>query len=341
MTSSIKLGVLDQSPIAAGEDAADAVAHTIALAKAADALGYHRYWVAEHHATTTLACSSPEILITRLAAETQRIRVGSGGVMLAHYSPFKVAENFRLLEVMYPGRIDLGVGRAPGSDGLTAAALAYGSQIGIEYYPAKVRDLVAFVSGKKPLTDAFARLEVTPKAANVPDVWLLGSSFDSATYAAEFGLGFSFAHFITPEHAADVCKYYRRHFRPNHDTVARSSIGVFAICCDDPARIDLYRRARELARIRRDRNERGPFPTLEEAAAFEFKPEQIEAMRTRRSRQLIGSPIEVKEEIERLVADCEADEVIVLTITPDFADRVRSYELIADAFGLRHLGSDP
>jgi luciferase family oxidoreductase group 1 len=333
-TTALELGVLDQSPIAAGEDATDAVAHTIALAKVADALGYHRYWVAEHHASATLACSSPEILITRLAAETRRIRVGSGGVMLAHYSPFKVAENFRLLEVMYPGRIDLGIGRAPGSDGLTAAALAYGSQIGIEYYPAKVRDLVAFVSGKKPLTDAFARLEATPKAANVPDVWLLGSSFDSATYAAEFGLAFSFAHFITPEHAADVCKYYRRHFRPNHDTKARTSVGVFAICSDDPERVRLYRRARELARIRRDRNERGPFPTLEEAASYPFTEAELEAMQNRRSRQLIGSPAEVKEEIELVAAACEADEVIVLTITPEFADRVRSYELIADAFGL-------
>ena len=332
--TALKLGVLDQSPIAAGEDATQAVAHTIALAKAVDALGYHRYWVAEHHASSTLACSSPEILVTRLAAETRRIRVGSGGVMLSHYSPFKVAENFRLLEVLYPGRIDLGIGRAPGSDGLTAAALAYGSQIGIEYYPAKVKDLIAFVSGKKPLTEAFARLEATPKIATTPDIWLLGSSFDSATYAAQFGLAFSFAHFIAAEHAVDVMRYYRRQFKPEHDAVPRSSVGVFAICTDDPERADLYRRSREIVRIRRAQNVRGPFPTLEEARDYPLSAEQLESMRARRSRQLIGSPDEVKAEIETIAHDCEADEVIVLTITPEFTDRVRSYELIAKAFEL-------
>ena len=155
----IRLGVLDQSPISRGEEATDAIAHTMALAKRCDELGYHRYWVAEHHASDSLASSSPEILITRLAAETERIRVGSGGVMLSHYSPYKVAENFRMLEVLYPGRIDLGVGRAPGSDGLTAAALAYGNPLGIEYYPAKVKDLIAFVNGREPLTEAFRNLK--------------------------------------------------------------------------------------------------------------------------------------------------------------------------------------
>ena len=180
----MKLGVLDQSPIARGEDAAQALANTTALARRCDELGYHRYWVAEHHASDSLASSSPEILITRLAGETSRIRVGSGGVMLSHYSPFKVAENFRLLETLYPGRIDLGIGRAPGSDGLTAAALAYGNTLGIEYYPAKVKDMIAWVTDSKPLTPAFEKLKVTPRPDTVPEVWMLGSSFDSADYAA-------------------------------------------------------------------------------------------------------------------------------------------------------------
>ena len=170
----MKLGVLDQSPISRGEDARTAVDNTIRLAQACEAFGYHRYWIAEHHASNTLASSTPEILITRVARETERIRIGSGGVMLPHYSPFKVAENFRMLELMYPGRIDLGVGRAPGSDGLTAAALAYGNPLGIEYYPAKVKDLVAFVSGDKPFTEAFERLRATPNSQTTPDIWMLG-----------------------------------------------------------------------------------------------------------------------------------------------------------------------
>ena len=330
----IQLGILDQSPIARGEDASDAVANTITLAKRCDELGYHRYWVAEHHASDTLASSSPEILITRLAAETKRIRVGSGGVMLSHYSPFKVAENFRLLELLYPGRIDLGVGRAPGSDGLTAAALAYGNPLGIEYYPAKVKDLVAFVSGQAPLTEAFRDLKATPRITTAPEVWMLGSSFDSAAYAARFGLAYSHAHFIAPQPAVEALRQYRERFVPEHLAKPYASIGVFAIAVEDAERADLFRRMREIQRIRRDRGQRGPAPTLEEAAAWSFTEEELQAMRARRSRQIIGTAEEVKTDIEKLAAESGADEAILLTITPSFEDRLRSYELIAQAFGL-------
>ena len=331
---SIRLAVLDQSPIARGEVAADAVANTIALAKRCDELGYHRYWVAEHHASDSLASSSPEVLITRLAAETERIRVGSGGVMLSHYSPYKVAENFRMLEVLYPGRIDLGVGRAPGSDGLTAAALAYGNPLGIEYYPAKVKDLVAFVSGQKPITEAFHDLKATPKAPTAPEVWMLGSSFDSAAYAARFGLAYSHAHFIAPQLAGEAMRQYRERFSPEHLAKPYSSIGIFAIAVEDAERADLFRRMREIQRIRRDRGERGPAPTLEEAAAWPFTDEELDAMKSRRSRQIIGTPDEVKAGIEDLAEQSEADEAVLLTITPSFEDRLKSYELIAEAFGI-------
>ena len=331
---SIRLAVLDQSPIARGEVAADAVANTITLAKRCDELGYHRYWVAEHHASDSLASSSPEVLITRLAAETERIRVGSGGVMLSHYSPYKVAENFRMLEVLYPGRIDLGVGRAPGSDGLTAAALAYGNPLGIEYYPAKVKDLVAFVSGRPPITEAFHDLKATPKAPTAPEVWMLGSSFDSAAYAARFGLAYSHAHFIAPQLAAEAMRQYRERFAPEHLAKPYSSIGIFAIAVEDAERADLFRRMREIQRIRRDRGERGPAPTLEEAAAWPFTDEELDAMKGRRSRQIIGTPDEVKAGMEDLAQQSEADEVVLLTITPSFEDRLKSYELIARAFGV-------
>ncbi|MYA16195.1 MAG: LLM class flavin-dependent oxidoreductase [Gammaproteobacteria bacterium] len=330
----LKLGVLDQSPIARGEEATDAIANTMALAKRCDELGYHRYWVAEHHASNTLASSSPEILITRLAAETERIRVGSGGVMLSHYSPFKVAENFRLLEVLYPGRIDLGVGRAPGSDGLTAAALAYGNPLGIEYYPAKVKDLIAFVSGGTPITEAFHDLKATPRTATTPEVWMLVSSYDSAAYAARFGLPYSHAHFIAPQLAIEALQQYRERFAPEHLTKAYASVGVFAIAVEDPERAGLFRRMREIQRIRRDRGQRGPAPTLEEAAEWPFTDEELKAIRHRRSRQIIGTPEEVKADIEDLAAQSGADEAILLTITPTFADRLRSYELIAEAFGI-------
>lgn len=331
---SIRLAVLDQSPIARGEVAADAVANTIKLAKRCDELGYHRYWVAEHHASDSLASSSPEVLITRLAAETERIRVGSGGVMLSHYSPYKVAENFRMLEVLYPGRIDLGVGRAPGSDGLTAAALAYGNPLGIEYYPAKVKDLVAFVSGQRPITEAFHDLKATPKAPTAPEVWMLGSSYDSAAYAARFGLAYSHAHFIAPQLAVEAMRQYRERFSPEHLAKPYSSIGVFAIAVEDAERADVFRRMREIQRLRRDRGERGPAPTPEEAAAWPFTDEELDAMKSRRSRQIIGTPDEVKAGIEDLAEQSEADEAVLLTITPSFEDRLKSYELIAEAFAV-------
>ena len=337
----MKLGVLDQSPIARGEDARAAVDNTIRLAQHCEAFGYHRYWIAEHHASNTLASSTPEILITRVARETDRIRIGSGGVMLSHYSPFKVAENFRMLELMYPGRIDLGVGRAPGSDGLTAAALAYGNPLGLEYYPAKVKDLVAFVSGKKAFTEAFERLQATPNATTTPDIWMLGSSLDSAVYAGRFGLAFSFAHFIAPEPTVAVMQRYRDEFRDEYLTTPYSSIGVFAIATEDPERADLFRRMREIQRIRRNQGLRGPPPTLEEAASYPFSEEDMEHLRTRRSRQIIGSPTEVKAEIDTLVDETQADEVIVLTITPSFDDRVKSYELIARAYGESATPPDP
>ena len=328
----MRLGVLDQSPIGHGEDAGVAVAHTIELAKRCDALGYHRYWLAEHHATPTLASSSPEVLIGRVAHETEGIRVGSGGVMLSHYSPFKVAENFRMLELLYPGRIDLGVGRAPGSDGLTAAALAYGNPLGIEYYPAKVKDLVAFVSGHTAFTEAFQRLEATPKTPTVPDLWMLGSSLDSAVYAARFGLAFSFAHFIDPGPAAAAMQRYRRDFAPGPRTEPHASIGVFAIATEDPHKADVFRRIREIQRERRARGILGPPPTPEEALAHPFGAEELQRLRSKRSRQIIGSAREVRATIDALAQETGADEVIILTITPTFADRVRSYELLADAY---------
>ena len=262
------------------------------------------------------------------------MRVGSGGVMLPHYSPYKVAENFRLLEVLFPGRIDLGVGRAPGSDGLTAAALAYGNPLGVEYYPAKVKDLLAFVSGREPLTEAFRNLKATPEAKTAPEVWMLGSSFDSAAYAARFGLAYSHAHFIAPQPAVAAMRQYRQNFVAEHLSAPYCSIGVFAIVAEDAERAELFLRLRELTRQRRDRGLRGPPPTLEEAAEHPFTDEELEAARGKRSRQIVGKPEQVKAGIEALAEESGADEVVVLTITPTFEDRVKSYELLAEAFGL-------
>lgn len=332
--SSLRISVLDQSPIGVGQNASSAIKQTIELAKHCDKLGFHRYWLAEHHNSKTLASCAPEILIARVARETKRIRVGSGGVMLSHYSPYKVAENFKLLETMYPGRIDLGVGRAPGSDGITAAALAYGNKLGIEYYPTKIKDLVAWVSEETPYSDAFGDLQVSPMTETMPEIWVLASSHDSAMYAAHFGLPLSFAHFISPSDAKNIMHAYKDAFKPGLLKSPHLALGVFAIATNDAEKADLMRKSREIQRINREKGIRKPAPTLQEAANYSFTNEEIKHLNTKRSRQIIGSHDQVKQQIEELVKETDADEVIVLTITSNFEDRLMSYSLLSQSFAL-------
>jgi len=330
----MKISVLDQSPIGVGDNASHAINQTIELAQHCDELGYHRYWLAEHHNSKTLASCAPEILIARVARETERIRVGSGGVMLSHYSPYKIAENFKLLEAMYPGRIDLGVGRAPGSDGITAAALAYGNKLGIEYYPTKIKDLMAWISEEKPYSDAFGDLQVSPSTLTTPELWVLASSRDSAMYAAHFGLPLSFAHFIAPTDTTEIMQSYRDAFTPGLLKKPKLALGVFAIITNDDEKADLMRKAREIQRIYREKGIRKPAPTLDQAKDYPFTTNELEGLNNKRSRQIIGSPDDVRKQIDALVKQTLADEVIVLTITSDFNDRLKSYELLSKSFQL-------
>src|SRR5918999_6044585 len=232
MTPVAILSVLDQSPVRSGGTAADAIRETLQLAEAADRLGYHRYWLAEHHSTSGLAGSSPEVLIGQVAAQTCGIRVGAGGVMLTHYSPLKVAENFRMLETLFPGRIDLGIGRAPGTDGRTARALKHGpGALPLEAFPEQVRDVIGFLHDSIEPGHPFRGIKAMPTGPTAPEVWLLGSSGDSAAIAAHFGTGFSFAHFINAEGGAEVTRAYAAAFQPS-PTLARprASVAVFVVC---------------------------------------------------------------------------------------------------------------
>ena len=333
----LKLSVLDQSPVKSGHTVEEALAETVALAQAAEAAGYHRYWVAEHHGTATFAGPAPEIMVTRIAAATDHIRVGSGGVMLSHYSPYKVAEMFRVLEALFPGRIDLGIGRAPGSDGITAAALAYGNQIGIEYFPTKIGDLMAFLTDSPPPTEAFARVTATPHAAGVPELWLLGSSDQSAYLAAHFGLGYSYAQFITEHYKDSALKAYRETFKPSEFLAEpRVSVSIFVVCAETEREADRLAMSRDYWNIMRERNRRGPFPSVEEAeaAAKEYSDIDRAIIAESRKRLVCGTPAHCKERLTEIAADYGAEEVVVLTITHDAAARIRSYELLADAFGI-------
>ncbi|MFN4087966.1 MAG: LLM class flavin-dependent oxidoreductase [Alphaproteobacteria bacterium] len=337
----MKLSILDQSPIRSGATAAEALRETVALAEAADALGYHRYWVAEHHGSGGLAGSAPEILIGQIAARTRRLRVGSGGVMLNHYSALKVAETFRVLDAFHPGRIDLGLGRAPGSDRITALALAptY-TPVPIEHYPRQIRDLIDFLYATVPGDHPFARVDVVPDGETrtgrtVPEIWLLGSSDQSGILAGFLGQPFSFAHFITGEGGPAVMESYRRNFRPSPQLAEpKGSIGVHVVCANTAEEADLQAKPRDLWRVRADYGARGPVPTVEEALAHDYGFHEIERIALNRQRQVIGDPVRVKARLEELAGLYGVEEIVVLTITGNWQARLRSYELLAEAFGL-------
>jgi luciferase family oxidoreductase group 1 len=332
----MKLSILDQSPVRQGASPADAVRETIDLARHVDRLGYHRYWLAEHHASPGLASTAPEILITRIAAETRHLRVGAGGVMLSHYSPLKVAETFRMLEALYPGRIDLGIGRAPGSDQLTAIALQHGpGALGIEYFPNQVFDLIGFLENRLPAGHPFERVHVMPAGETQPEIWLLGSSDQSALYAAYFGCAFSFAHFITAEGGVAVMEAYRARFQPSPRLEApRGSIGVFVICAESEAEARRLAASRDLMRLRLDRGILAPVPPPEEALAYPYEPAELRRVEYHRRRQIVGTPEAVKARLLALAEEYGVDELVILTICHDFAARLRSYTLLAEAFGL-------
>ena len=332
----LTLSVLDQSPVRQGVTPRDALLETIELAKHCEALGYRRYWLAEHHATPALAGSAPEIMIARVAAETSRIRVGSGGVMLSHYSSLKVAEQFRMLETLYPGRIDLGIGRAPGSDQLTAAALAHGpGALGIEHFPNQIADLIGYLEHTIPGEHPFSRIHLMPDGETLPEIWILGSSDQSAIFAAYFGRALSFAHFITDEGGPRIVAAYKAQFRPSEQLIAaQASVGVFVICAETEKRAEYLAASRDLARLRQRTGQPMPFPPPEEALSYPYTEAERRFVEHSRRRQIVGTPETVKPQIEALAETYGVDEIVVLTITHDFQARKRSYALLAEAFGL-------
>lgn len=334
----LRLSVLDQSPIARGRTPADAVGQTLDLAQLCDRLGYARYWLAEHHSSEALAGSAPEVLIARVAGLTRHLRVGSGGVMLPHYSAYKVAENFRMLETLFPGRIDLGVGRAPGSDQRTMRVLADGKPnwSSADNYPVQVRDLVAWLHDALPDDHAARGVTAQPVGESAPDVWLLGSSDDSAALAAHFGLPFCFAHFINPDGGDGVTRAYRTHFRPSSlHPAPLPMVAVGVMCAESDEEAGRLALSRDVWAMRlRTTGNPGPVPSVEEAEEVARDPATRTWLAAMRRRGIVGSPVTVRAALERLAADYQVDEVMVVTICFDFEKRKRSYELLAEAFGL-------
>jgi luciferase family oxidoreductase group 1 len=325
----MKISVVDQSPIFTNTDANQAIAETLCLAEFSDSIGLNRFWVAEHHGSTSFAGCSPEILMPRLASATKNIRIGSGGVMLMHYSPYKVAENFRLLESLFPNRIDLGLGRAPGSDPYQAGALAYGSKTtGPEFFPTKMNDLRSFLSGEVSTTESFESVNVTPGLGNLPEVWLLVSSQQGAEYAAHFGLPMSLAYFINQDclHLADV---YRKNFVPStFSEFPRISVGVFGICAETDRRAEELASSASLWRKNSQVGKFSSFPTIEESK----KQINIESDSDTDNRTFVGSSNTVKDKLRPLLDKIVPEELSVITICEPFSAREESYSLIKNIF---------
>lgn len=328
----MRLSVLDQSPIISGLGAARAIEETIGLARRADELGYTRYWLAEHHAIAALADPCPEVLLARLGAETRRIRVGTGGVLLPYYSPFRVAESFRMLEALYPGRIDLGIGRAPGGDARTAQAVGGGRFPDAERFPEQVLELMHHLDGTLPAGHPFKHVRVQPEVPTAPELWLLGSSDYSAALAAQIGAAFAFAHFINPRGGDAVTRAYRERFSPGHDKAPRAIVCTFAICAETDAAAETLAACIDLRRLHMALNIDSPVPTAAQAAAHRYSDEERRYVLGQRERAIIGGPQKCRDEIEAMAGRYAADEVMILTITGDYASRLRSYELLAEAF---------
>lgn len=331
----LKLSILDQSPVISGHTPAEAVRETIRLAQAAEKLGFHRYWLAEHHSIAALADPCPEILATRVAAATSTIRVGTGGVLLPYYSPFKVAEQFRMLEALFPGRIDLGIGRAPGGDQLTSLAMGEGRYTGAEHFPEQVQYLVAYLDDALPSGHPFAGVRAMPAGLTAPQVWLLGSSDYSGALAAQLGLRFAFAHFISAQGGDAVMRDYRRQYRPSkREPDAQALLCVFVICAETSAEAEKLVASIALRRLNTDHGINAPVPNHDEARDYPYTAADRRRIAQHRQRVVFGTPAMVQDRLLVLRETCGADELMVITITGDYGSRLRSYELIADTFDL-------
>lgn len=332
-----RLSVLDQSIAITGRPQDASIRESIQLAQQCEALGYERFWVAEHHNHDTIAGSAPEILMAAIAATTRHIRVGSAGIMLPHYSSLKVAEQFRVLEAIAPGRIDLGLGRAPGSDGRTAYALNPQAATRAEQFPAQVRDLLAWVSGE-PLPDdhPFRTIRAFPSGPTVPETWILGSSDGGAQVAAYFGLPYCFAHFITDGQGASFAfDLYRENYRPSQrNPKPHGAACVWALAAETEEEADYIFQTRAYWRLTRDTGVLRAIESPDAVLKRSFSEAETARMKALRQQSFVGTPDKVAEQLHALARELGIEEVALLTWTYDPAARLRSYELLANEFGL-------
>ncbi len=332
--SDIKLSVLDLTPVSAGSNAAQSLKNSVDLVRLADELGYTRYWLSEHHNSSMLASAVPEIMIGHLAQVSKRIRVGAGGIMLPNHAPLKVAEQFKLLEALHPDRIDLGLGRAPGTDGMTALALRRTKSpdaLMADDFPEQLTELSDFLA-EKP-----AYLQAIPLGVKGPPIWLLGSSGYSVKLAAERGLAFGFAHHIQPEPAIAALNLYHDHFQPSeHLAQPQGLLAVSAICAETDEAADELAMSSDLTwlRFRTQGGQAGPIPSVAEAKEYPFSLQEREFVRISRQRVFVGSPQSLREQLTEIAEQAGVKEIMVTSLIHAHQDRLQSYKLLAQAFNL-------
>jgi luciferase family oxidoreductase group 1 len=339
----VKLSVLDLAPVVLGSSASEALANSLDLVRACERLGFERYWVAEHHNMPGIASSSPPVLIAHLAAGTSSIRLGSGGVMLPNHSPLVVAEQFGMLEALHPGRIDLGIGRAPGTDPVTAHALRrIDPRQAAEEFPQQLGELLAFFNGTFPESHPYSKITATPGRGLQPALWLLGSSDFSAEAAGALGLPFSFAHHFSAENTLPALARYRETFRPS-DVLSEpyAMVAVSVIVGESDAHAEWLAGPARLSFVRRRTGQPSRLSTPEEAAEYQFTPMESELLRGWGRSSVIGGPDRVRSELDALAASTAADELMVLTTVYSHADRVASYERLARLYDLSPRSSGP
>ena len=332
----IPLSVLDLAPVGDGSSPAEALRSSLVLAAEAERLGYHRYWVAEHHNMPGIASSSPAVLLAHAAGVTETIRLGSGGVMLPNHASLVIAEQFGMLEALHPGRIDLGIGRAPGTDQLTARALRRqpGRGLAADDFPDQLVELIGYFSGRFPEGHPYARITAVPGLGYQPDLWLLGSSDYSARAAGMLGLPFSFAHHFAAGNTEPAVQAYRDAFRPSDDLdEPYVMLGVSVVCAETDERAEWLSGSGALAFLRLRSGHPGRYPTPEEAAEYTFTPHEKEAIKAWTGSHVVGAPDTVRAGLAELAERTGADELMITTLTHSPDDRVASYRLVAEASG--------
>ena len=338
----LKLSILDQTPIRRGSNAYETLQESVQLVKLADDAGYTRYWISEHHNIASLACAAPEVLLARLGTETKRIRLGSGGIMLPNHSALKVAENFRLLEGLFPGRMDLGIGRAPGGDRLTASLLNPGNTFDPQEYVQQIVTLKAFLTDDATPETVHEKVKAIPVIHTIPDLWMLTSSGESAYLAAHLGMALSFAQFINPVGGAEAVNQYRKLFKPSKQLLQpEASVGIFAFCGDTEEKAARMQAVMDYRLLSISKGQMDEAPSYESIRSYKYTSDELRHVQYNRQRMIMGTPDVVKDKILKLAREFNVEEIVIATFADSFEDRLRSYQLLAEIFDLKNEVETP